>query len=1324
VSVVRYQDHLILSFDNGNDSLTLANWFTSEATKVERLEFADGTVWDVPAINNLLPPGTQLIGTYGGAVLPVVLDSGGTSATVGGLYKFEVPFSSGTWNVITLSAYWQYLQAAQAAGDSSSSVSKTIQGSAYGDNLYGGLGNDTLYGGGGDDMLAGANGNDLLYGGSGIDIMIGGAGWDQYWVDDPNDVVIEYTDNNWDWVYASCNYTLSANVEYLILQGNAREGKGNGLDNEIDANGLGNTLFGYGGNDILCGGLGDDALYGGDGDDSLNGWRGNDLLDGGSGDDLLQDSYGNSIMRGGAGNDHLVYEKGDGWEVNVLEGGEGNDTLDAFAGVSNTLVGGTGDDLLRGWNLYGNNRYFFNRGDGHDTIDIAGKLFFGSNTLVFAAGITPLDIQCSWSRVATYRWQSDWSGGGDFDGYYVIDRIYQNLELTIKDTGDRVTVHSWFDNQIAQQLQIQFADGTVWDAAWLFQNTSITGTDQDDRFLGREKGDFSLCGSGYNDVLDGRGGDDELYGLDGNDILSGGTGNDYLYGDLGNDTLDGGTGNDALEDDDGNDIYIFGRGYGQDRMYSWDENLSFTDIVRLQTGVAPTDIVVNKATDGSYDLVLSIEGTEDTLTISDFFNPEYGENCRIDAVEFADGTVWDVETLLAKIPADVILGTSGDDTLTGTAGNDILLGGAGNDLLIGGDGNDTYLFNPGDGVDRIVDSGGTDAIEFGAGITPDSLSLGLGSLLVRVGDQGEAIHLEDFNPDDPFNSSVIETFAFADGTVLDIAALLARGFDIQGTNGDDLLTGTAIIDRITGGEGADTLIGGPGDDLLAGGEGSDIYVFNLGDGVDTIVDVSSAAEGNLVSFKAGITASDLVFARDGNDLLISVGSQGDVVRLKDFDRFGNNGSLVAETLQFADGSRSGLFALANTAPVVGVTPENQTAFEDAAYSFTIPADTFTDADGGDSLACSATLGNGNSLPDWLVFDPAGRTFSGMPANGDVGILNLAVTATDTAGAAAVAGFALEIVNVNDAPTVAAQIPAQSATEDTSFSLTIPVDAFADVDAGDSLTYTASLADGSALPSWLGFDGAARTFSGTPASTSAGLWNVRVTATDKAGASAGSDFVLDVANHLAGTAASNILIGTAMRDVIEGLDGIDLLTGGDGNDTLKGGGGYDFLYGGKGNDTLQGGSESDALFGGDGTDILSGGASNDYLCGGTGDDTYIFNAGEGADTINNYDTTGFDTVSFGAGIGQSGVGLFRNGNNLEIGYSDADKVSVSNFFSSANYQVDEVNLADGFYLTAADINQIIQDMTAYAVDEGIALSSVNDVRNNEQLMSIVSNSWHA
>ncbi|PPC75078.1 hypothetical protein C4K68_22410, partial [Pokkaliibacter plantistimulans] len=81
-----------------------------------------------------------------------------------------------------------------------------------------------------------------------------------------------------------------------------------------------------------------------------------------------------------------------------------------------------------------------------------------------------------------------------------------------------------------------------------------------------------------------------------------------------------------------------------------------------------------------------------------------------------------------------------------------------------------------------------------------------------------------------------------------------------------------------------------------------------------------------------------------------------------------------------------------------------------------------------------------------------------------------VTATDGSDASVSSSFSLTVSNVNDAPT-AGVISAQSATEDSSFSFTVPAGTFSDVDTGDSLTLSATLADGSALPSWLSFNAA-------------------------------------------------------------------------------------------------------------------------------------------------------------------------------------------------------------------------------------------------------------
>ncbi len=83
---------------------------------------------------------------------------------------------------------------------------------------------------------------------------------------------------------------------------------------------------------------------------------------------------------------------------------------------------------------------------------------------------------------------------------------------------------------------------------------------------------------------------------------------------------------------------------------------------------------------------------------------------------------------------------------------------------------------------------------------------------------------------------------------------------------------------------------------------------------------------------------------------------------------------------------------------------------------------------------------------------------------------------------------------NSAPTVDNAIPDQAATVDTAFSHTFPDNTFSDTD-GDSLTYTATEPDDSALPTWLTFNANTRTFSGTPAAADVGTLSVKVTADD-------------------------------------------------------------------------------------------------------------------------------------------------------------------------------------------------------------------------------------
>ena len=93
----------------------------------------------------------------------------------------------------------------------------------------------------------------------------------------------------------------------------------------------------------------------------------------------------------------------------------------------------------------------------------------------------------------------------------------------------------------------------------------------------------------------------------------------------------------------------------------------------------------------------------------------------------------------------------------------------------------------------------------------------------------------------------------------------------------------------------------------------------------------------------------------------------------------------------------------------------------------------------------------------------------------------------------------------------APIPDQHRAEDTLLAYQVPADTFSDAD-GDALTYAATLADGSALPAWLHFDAATRTFSGTPPQDFNGTIAVKVAASDgSATASDNFDLVIDPVN---------------------------------------------------------------------------------------------------------------------------------------------------------------------------------------------------------------------
>ena len=136
---------------------------------------------------------------------------------------------------------------------------------------------------------------------------------------------------------------------------------------------------------------------------------------------------------------------------------------------------------------------------------------------------------------------------------------------------------------------------------------------------------------------------------------------------------------------------------------------------------------------------------------------------------------------------------------------------------------------------------------------------------------------------------------------------------------------------------------------------------------------------------------------------------------------------------------------------------------------------------------------------------------------------------------------------NAAPTVATVIQDRTATVGTALSYAFPADTFADTDAGDTLTYTATKSDDSALPPWLSFDAATRTFSGTPQAADVGTVSVKVTASDGNGGSVSDtfDIVVSAAANTAAMGAPTITgtaqVGKRLTAVTTGITDANGLT---------------------------------------------------------------------------------------------------------------------------------------------------------------------------------------
>ena len=278
-----------------------------------------------------------------------------------------------------------------------------------------------------------------------------------------------------------------------------------------------------------------------------------------------------------------------------------------------------------------------------------------------------------------------------------------------------------------------------------------------------------------------------------------------------------------------------------------------------------------------------------------------------------------------------------------------------------------------------------------------------------------------------------------------------------------------------------------------------------------------------------------------------------------------------------------------------------------------------------------------------------------------------------------------------------------------------------MDAGDTLTYSATQADGSALPGWLSFDAQTQTFSGSPSEDDIGNLRVLVTATDGSGASASDEFSVDILPvadqpmQITGTGAAETLEGGDADDHISAKGGKDIVFGFGGNDTLIGGGGADSVFGGLGADILKGGGGNDHLYGETGNDLLVGGKGNDH---------YYFSLGDGYDRINNASNafaSEYDALVIDEDVSINDIWFKKTNNHVDIYLLGTDdQIRVNNWYKADKFELDQIEVGS-HSIDIAGIEQLVNVMASYGAPSGGEVTLTEEERN--QLNADIAVAWN-
>ena len=669
------------------------------------------------------------------------------------------------------------------------------------------------------------------------------------------------------------------------------------------------------------------------------------------------------------------------------------------------------------------------------------------------------------------------------------------------------------------------------------------------------------------------------------------------------------------------------------------------------------------------------------------------------------------DQLFGQAGNDTLLGKGGNDMLFGGDGNDVLTGGAGNDQVFGQAGNDVMIWNPGDG---------SDLFEGGDGIDTAVVNGGNGAETFTITANGSRVRFDRTDPA-PFTLDI--------GTTENLVLNAGGGDDVI-TAGNGLaglihltIDGGDGNDHITGGDGNDTLLGGNGNDVIIGGRGSDtaflgagddMFIWNPGDGGDTVEGQagfdSLVFNGANVNERISISAngSRVLFTRDIGNVTMDLngiesiqfnalgGSDAIVVG----DLSGTGVAQIAIDLAGTPGGTTGDGAL-DTVVVNGtaqndhitVTVANGTvtvdglpavvtvshadatdaliidggAGDDVIVASTVPAGTMTltlsGGAGNDTIIGSqgADRLSGGDGNDFIV-GGHGNDIAFLGAGDDTFLWNPGDGSDTVEGQAGTDTLVFNGANVNENIAISANGTRALLSRDVG-NVTMDLNSVEHIQvaaAGGSDNVTVNDLTGAGVTNF------AIDLAATPGGTTGDGQPDSVTVNGTA---------VNDAIHVTENGGEVVVAGLSAQVVIDHADPGDqlLINGGTGDDTID----ASALPAGHIALTLNGGAGNDTLVGSHGDDLVIGGTGSDVALMGDGNDTFVWNPGDGSDVVEGQ--AGNDTLQFnGANIAEN-MTISANGQRVlftrDVGTVTMDLNGIENINVRALGGADTITVND-------------------------------------------------